>query len=142
MKAWTKAHVASVVRDRQTDCSWHSRKKPAWQTDEMCLAIVSWPSKMTPRSFAVDIVSTVEDDVVVTRGSWETVSLASWCCDPSQSSSVFSAFQCSTSNRSAPCNDQVAWYIRPNGLRLPDSTTLRTHSESVFHLLTPLLLIS
>jgi len=27
-------------------------KKPARQTDEMCVAVVSWPSKMTPSSFA------------------------------------------------------------------------------------------
>jgi len=27
---------------------------------------------MTPRSFAVDTMSTAEDDVVVARGSWET----------------------------------------------------------------------
>jgi len=38
---------------------------------------------MTPRSFAVDTMSTIEDDVVVARGSWETVSFASWWRDPS-----------------------------------------------------------
>ena len=37
-------------------------------------------------------MSTVEDDVVVDRGSRETVSFASWCRDLSHISWVFSAF--------------------------------------------------
>jgi len=78
MKAWTKARVASVVRDRQTDRSWRSWKKPALQTDETCVVIVSWLSKMTRKSFAVDTVSAVEDDVVVDRGSWETSLAVDW----------------------------------------------------------------
>jgi len=92
MKVWTKARVASVVRDRRTDHNWRSWKKPARQTDETCVAIVNWLSKITPKSFAVDTMSIVEDDVVVDRGSWEMVSLASWCRDPSHISWVFSAF--------------------------------------------------
>jgi len=136
MKAWTKARVASVVRDRRTDRSWRSWKKPARQTAEMCIAIVSWPSRMTPRSFAVDTMSTIEDDVVVPRGSWETVSLASWCRELIQATSVGSSRR-SASDHSAPSNDQVARYIRPNLLRLADSRPLEH-----WHILTVSLVLS
>ena len=75
-----------------------------------CVVIVSWPSKMTPKSFAADTMSTFEDDVVVDRGSWEMVRLTSWCHDPSHISWVL-AF---SFGPFCPIQYQVAPYIRPN----------------------------
>jgi len=41
MKAWTKARVASASEIGEQTAADLAGKKPARQTDEMCLAIVS-----------------------------------------------------------------------------------------------------
>ena len=69
MNDWTKARVESDVRDRRTARSWRRWKKPERQMDDMCDAVVNCPSNKTPRSVAVEPMSSVDDDVLVTTGT-------------------------------------------------------------------------